>query len=114
MSELFPRTSSLRHGYDRGQVEEFFSRARQAYERAAADYRAWLGDGTLSRSARPAMYAYRQTFQGADGASVQRRGLTCCIDCRPFGPRPGGGVLPHEETFSGPKEDRFALFRIRR
>ena len=36
MSELFPRTSSLRHGYDRGQVEEFFSRARQAYERAAA------------------------------------------------------------------------------
>ncbi|MCR6711335.1 MAG: DivIVA domain-containing protein [Demequina sp.] len=36
MSELFPRTSALRHGYDRGQVEEFFSRARQAYERAAA------------------------------------------------------------------------------
>jgi uncharacterized protein (DUF1015 family) len=85
-----------------------------AYERAATDYRAWLGDGTLSRSARPAMYAYRQTFKGADGATVQRRGLTCCIDCQPFGPRAGGGVLPHEETFSGPKEDRFALMKSTR
>ena len=35
MSDLFPRTSALRHGYRRDQVEEFFSRARQAYERAA-------------------------------------------------------------------------------
>jgi uncharacterized protein (DUF1015 family) len=29
----------------------------------------------------------------------------------PFGPREGGGVLPHEQTFSGPKEDRFALMQ---
>jgi uncharacterized protein (DUF1015 family) len=35
--------------------------------------------------------------------------MACCIDTVPFGPRQGGGVLPHEETFSGPKQDRFAL-----
>lgn len=34
MSDLFPRTSSLKHGYSREQVEEFFSRARKAYETA--------------------------------------------------------------------------------
>jgi len=33
MSDLFPRTSSLRHGYRREQVEQFFSVARQAYEK---------------------------------------------------------------------------------
>ena len=27
------------------------------------------------------------------------------------GPRPGGGILPHEQTFSGPKEDRYKLLR---
>lgn len=35
MSDLFPRASTLRRGYSRPQVEEFFSRARQAYEQAA-------------------------------------------------------------------------------
>jgi DivIVA domain-containing protein len=35
MTDLFPRTSKLRRGYARPQVEDFFSRARQAYEQAA-------------------------------------------------------------------------------
>jgi len=34
MSDLFPRTSSLKHGYSAEQVEQFFSRARQAYEKS--------------------------------------------------------------------------------
>ena len=33
MSDLFPRTSSLRLGYSCAQVDEFFSLARRAYER---------------------------------------------------------------------------------
>lgn len=36
MSDLFPRTSSLRLGYQRDQVAEFFSLARRAYETPAA------------------------------------------------------------------------------
>lgn len=35
MTDLFPRTSVLRLGYHREQVGEFFSLARQAYERPA-------------------------------------------------------------------------------
>jgi DivIVA domain-containing protein len=34
MSDLFPRAKGLRHGYHSGQVAEFFSQARQSYDRA--------------------------------------------------------------------------------
>lgn len=85
-----------------------------AYDAAGATYRAWLKDGTLTRS-QPAMFAYRQTFLGDDGKTRhQRSGMACCVDVVPFGPRAGGGILPHEETFSGPKEDRMALMKATR
>lgn len=61
------------------------------------------------------MFAYRQSFLSANGTSkVQRTGMCCTIESVPFGPRAGGGVLPHEETFSGPKEDRMALMNATR
>ena len=37
--------------------------------------------------------------------------MICTVDTVPLGKRNGGGVLPHEETFSGPKEDRLALMK---
>ncbi|HZW08579.1 MAG TPA: DUF1015 domain-containing protein [Phycisphaerales bacterium] len=83
---------------------------REAYAGAAALYTAWLAEGVLTHRAAPAMFAYRQTFQFAGGAH-QRSGMACAVETAPFGPRPGGGILPHEQTFSGPKEDRFALMR---
>lgn len=82
------------------------------YQKAAERFRAMLNDGTLTKSHDPVMFAYRQTFIAADGKTkVQRSGMACCMDLLPFGPRPGGGVLPHEETFSGPKQDRLALMQ---
>jgi uncharacterized protein (DUF1015 family) len=85
-----------------------------AYEGAAATYRNWLQSGVLKRQPEPAMFAYRQTFRGADGTTIQRSGMAVTVDAVPFGPRAGGGILPHEETFSGPKEDRFALMKATR
>jgi uncharacterized protein (DUF1015 family) len=85
-----------------------------AYQNAARTLEAWLADGTLTTPQRPAMFAYRQTTQLADGSCSQRCGMAACVDAVPFGPRPGGGVLPHEETFSGPKEDRLALMKATR
>lgn len=81
-----------------------------AYEGAAEKFRGWLADGTMSRSKTPVMFAYRETFQYA-GKRHQRTGMACTVETLPFGPRSGGGMLPHEETFSGPKEDRFALMK---
>lgn len=81
-----------------------------AYENAAKAFRAWLADGTLKQADEPVMFAYRETFQYA-GKRHQRNGMACTVETLAFGPRAGGGMLPHEETFSGPKEDRFALMK---
>lgn len=85
----------------------------ETYQAAAERYRSWLTSGTLTRRGTPAIFAYRQTFQ-FQGATHQRCGMACTVDAAPFGPREGGGILPHEETFSGPKEDRFALMKATR
>ena len=82
----------------------------EEYRAAAAQYRAWLAEGTLSQRAAAAMFACRQTFEFL-GQRYQRSGMACCVEAVPFGPRHGGGILPHEQTFSGPKEDRLALMK---
>lgn len=81
-----------------------------AYAAAADTLALWVRSGVLTRRNSPVMFAYRQSFTFA-GKSYRRAGMACTLDARPFGPAPGGGVLPHEETFSGPKEDRMALMK---
>lgn len=85
----------------------------EAYARAGDSFRAMLKGGTLGRRDKPAIFAYRQTFDFM-GKRFERCGMACCTDALAFGPRPGGGILPHEETFSGPKEDRLALMKATR
>lgn len=80
----------------------------EAYNGAATALESLLADGTLTRRDTPAIFAYRQTFT-AEGKAFKRTGMACTLDAVPFGPREGGGILPHEQTFSGPKEDRKAL-----
>lgn len=84
-----------------------------AYERAGDSYRSMLQSGVLTRRAEPALFAYRQGFEFL-GRRFERCGMACCVEAVAFGPRQGGGILPHEETFSGPKEDRLALMRATR
>lgn len=86
---------------------------QSAYSAAAERYRAGLAAGTLTRRETPAMFAYRQTFT-TEGRSYERTGMACTLETLPLGPRAGGGVLPHEQTFSGPKEDRMALMKATR
>lgn len=85
----------------------------EAYASAASLMNTWIADGTLDRSERPAVFAYRQKFQW-NGKPTDRCGMICTLDVHPFGKRPGGGILPHEQTFSGPKEDRLALMKATR
>ena len=82
----------------------------KAYAGAASLLESWLDAGVMVRRERPAVFAYRQTFE-IHGARHERCGMACTLETVPLGPRAGGGVLPHEETFSGPKEDRLALMR---
>jgi len=81
-----------------------------AYENAAVTLQALIAQSVLAQNQTPSIYAYRQTI-GSGKAASSRSGMAVCVDAVSFGPRMGGGVLPHEETFSGPKEDRLALMR---
>lgn len=82
----------------------------EVYEAAAKRLGQWITGGVLKRREHPVLMAYRQTFDFL-GKRFERCGVACAIETFPFGARAGGGVLPHEQTFSGPKEDRFRLMR---
>lgn len=84
----------------------------ETYAKAGDMYRAWLDQKVLVQSAKPAIYAYQQTYT-VNGETFQRRGLIANIPVQKFGPAEGGvgGVFPHEQTFSGPKEDRLKLMK---
>ena len=80
------------------------------YRRAARTLAAWRSSGTLHRDPRPALYLYEQIYR-LPGSGVERRqrGLFGRLALEPFGP--DGGILPHERTMAGPKEDRYRLLR---
>jgi uncharacterized protein (DUF1015 family) len=82
----------------------------EAYSGAADSFNAMIESGVLHKRDTPAMFAYRQTFEFM-GEQYQRCGMACTLDTVDFGPRDGGGVLAHEQTFGGPKEDRMALMK---
>jgi uncharacterized protein (DUF1015 family) len=82
----------------------------EVYAGAAETLSGWIESGVLTRREKPAMFAYRQTFEYR-GERHERCGMACTLETVPLGKRDGGGVLPHEETFSGPKADRLALMK---
>lgn len=84
-----------------------------AYQGAADGLKRLAASGAMARRAAPAMFAYRQRFEFR-GKKFDRCGMACAVETLPFGPRAGGGILPHEQTFSGPKEDRMALMKATR
>lgn len=80
---------------------------QEVYDQSAKLLHDWLTDGTLIRDPRPAVYAYHQMFTHA-GKAYTRRMFIARVRLRPFS---DGVVLPHEQTFGGPKEDRLALMK---
>ncbi len=82
----------------------------ERYRRAARDLAAWRSDGTLRKDRQPSVYVYEQayTVPGTTEHRVQR-GFFARL--RVEDPGPASGILPHERTLSGPKEDRYRLLR---
>ena len=82
----------------------------ERYRRVARWLAAWRSDGTLRKDPRPSLYVCEQAYR-VPGTAVERtqRGFFGRLRLEPFGP--GGGVLPHERTLSGPREDRYRLLR---
>jgi uncharacterized protein (DUF1015 family) len=76
--------------------------------RAIAD---WRSSGVLARDDRPAYWLLSQDYIGPDGVARTRTGLVASLEAEPYENR---AVLPHERTYSGPKEGRLRLLRATR
>lgn len=83
------------------------------YRQAAADLVAWRSDGTLRKDPVVSLYVYESEWRpsggGPDVATRTQRGVFVRLKLEPFGPQ--AGILPHERTLGGPKEDRYRLLR---
>ncbi len=66
----------------------------------------WKRNGVLRADDHPTLYVYHQTFE-VEGRTHTRRGFLARVRLEPFGQ---GKIFPHEQTLSGPKADRLALF----
>jgi uncharacterized protein (DUF1015 family) len=91
-------------------VEELGDGPDDRYRRAARTLAAWRSDGTLRKDPQPSIYVYEQRYlvPGTERERTQR-GFFARLRLEPYGP--DSGVLPHERTLSGPKEDRYKLLR---
>jgi uncharacterized protein (DUF1015 family) len=80
-----------------------------AYEEAGATFARWRAEGVLAEDPRPALYVLEQHFD-VEGVGRRRRGLLARFRAED----PGGSILPHEQTRTGPREDRYRLLRATR
>jgi uncharacterized protein (DUF1015 family) len=80
------------------------------YRRAAKTLAEWRSNGTLRKDPHPSVYVYEQTYS-VPGTEVERtqRGFFARLRLESFGD--DAGILPHERTLTGPKEDRYKLLR---
>ena len=77
------------------------------YTRAAKFLRSWRDQGVVMQEPAAALYVYHQEFE-VEGRSFVRRGVMARVRLERFGT---GNIHPHEETMSGPKQDRLLLTR---
>lgn len=82
-------------------------RGDRPYEEAGETLREWEKNGILKRDTDPGFYIYEEEFT-ASGAKKKVRGLVCLVRLEEYSK---GIVLPHEETLSKAKEDRFNLMK---
>ena len=75
------------------------------YGQAGETLKSWLADGILRRDSDPGFYIYEEEFE-AYGVRKKVKGFVCLVKLEEFSK---GIVLPHEETLSKAKEDRFHL-----
>jgi uncharacterized protein (DUF1015 family) len=96
-----------RSPYNAVHIELGYDENGSRYERAAAALHRWREDSTLIRDNPAAFYLYDQQFE-REGIRYSRRLILARLRLEPW---ERGIVLPHEQTFGAPKEDRLRLLR---
>ncbi len=76
------------------------------YTRAAADLKAWIDEQVLIFEEKPAVYLYEEVFTLKNGETKAFKGFFTLVELAEFSKKI---VLPHEETLSKAKADRFNL-----
>jgi uncharacterized protein (DUF1015 family) len=85
------------------------SDANNVYTRAATFLKDWTVRGVLAQDPEPSLFAYFQDFSVPDtGERLSRHGF---IGLGAIEDYAGGVVHRHEQTLSGPKQDRLQLLR---
>lgn len=82
-------------------------RGEQPYVQAGELLQQWEQQGVLRRDEKDALYIYEEQFT-AHGQQKKVKGFICRVKAEPFSK---GVVLPHEETLSKAKADRFELMK---
>ena len=77
------------------------------YTRAGNTLREWLVADVIRQDTARGLYVYEQEYS-VEGQTFTRRGFFARVRLEPFGE---GKIYPHEQTMSGPKEDRLKLYR---
>jgi uncharacterized protein (DUF1015 family) len=77
------------------------------YTRAGNTLREWIVDAAVRQDTARGLYVYEQEYT-VEGTTFARRGFMARVRLEPFGE---GKIYPHEQTMSGPKEDRLKLYR---
>jgi uncharacterized protein (DUF1015 family) len=80
---------------------------RNRYTRAAQALSGWQNENVLRQDTLRNLYVVEQEFT-VEGRTFRRRGFMARVRLEPFGT---GRIYPHEQTMSGPKEDRLKLFK---
>jgi uncharacterized protein (DUF1015 family) len=92
-----------------GERHESDSETDNVYTRAAGYLQDWVSHGILAQESRPSLYAYFQQFQTPDTGQTLLR--TALIGLSAVEDYSAGVVHRHEQTLSGPKQDRLELLR---
>jgi uncharacterized protein (DUF1015 family) len=92
---------------DFGAAEPSDNDESNRYTRAAGLLREWVQVGVIKQDTARGLYVYHQDYE-VEGRRHVRKGFLARVRLEPFGK---GKIYAHEETMSGPKEDRLRLMR---
>jgi uncharacterized protein (DUF1015 family) len=96
-----------RSPYNAVRIELAMENGGSRYDNAAKALGKFIAEGTLIRDEAPAFYLHRHKFTAA-GRDHTRQVLFARLRVTPWA---DGEVLPHEQTFGAPKEDRMENMR---
>ena len=82
-------------------------RGENPYEEAGSLLHQWEQQGVLKQDEQEGLYIYEEEFQ-AHGKTMRVKGIICRVKLEEFSK---GVVLPHDETLSKAKADRFQLMK---